>query len=210
MRPGEAVGDEGACQTLLSDARSQAAAVNAGRVAAHEPKGVRRSAASGHASRDAPGTSLDRRAFSKRWGSRSRWGGWSWRDGSEAGGRRWVALGVVALVGVVAAEPVTGTVAGPRAGTPVASAGAEPGPGLGGRARGGRCPSSAAIDPGFFPTLPRVEIDDPNGIDPGFEILPKPPPGEIAGEAIDPGFVAPFPPCPPPGAGPEATPGTDG
>ncbi len=66
-----------------------------------------------------------------------------------------------------------------------------------------RCPPIAAIDPGFAPAGPDSSLHDRDRIDPGFAPLPDSPPGEWAGERLDPGFVARFPPCPSPAAPPD-------
>ena len=73
-----------------------------------------------------------------------------------------------------------------------------------------RCPPIDAIDPGFDPAAPDSPLHEPDRIDPGFAPLPEPLPGEWAGERLDPGFVARFPPCPPPGTTPSPGDSPDG
>ena len=95
---------------------------------------------------------------------------------------------IAALVG----PTITGS---PPAGTPAA---ASPIPGSRPQPVDDRpCPSIADIDPGFYPDIPADVVD------PGFVPVPELPAGTISGEEIDPGFVAPFPPCSPA----DATPG---
>ena len=99
-----------------------------------------------------------------------------------------LALTLAALAGL--AGPVLAADRAQPVGTPAAS----PSPGFlpaAGSER--RCPSVSDVDPGFFPR----GTPDMAAIDPGFAPGPEPPPGRIAGEEIDPGFVAPYPPCPP-------------
>ena len=98
-----------------------------------------------------------------------------------------LALTLAALAGLV--DPVLGADRTQPVGTPMAS----PAPGSLAAGSEHRCPSVSDIDPGFFPGgTPEI-----GAIDPGFAPRPEPPPGRIAGEAIDPGFVVPYPPCPP-------------